>query len=461
MKAHKSIIRINYFLSLGFGILMGIIFPIYAGFFVSFNSPLKRLIFIAGCILAGVMVGLGAYFITKQTILKVIRNVVEEIRVISRRGGDLTSEITVVSSDELGELPQQFNKFLGEIRKLIGLTQDRMLSMGELSAVLKKNMQDTQDAVKDISRNIRGVEETLTIQLSKVEDNHTAGDQLNQSVLASITHVLELFNQMDNLTNQLMEQSSTIDQILETIFSVAKMIGDTKTIQSSGLGGMSNQLIGQMELTLEQNRNSYAKLGAFINKIENISSRTGTLAINASIEAAHNGKQGEGFKIIANEIRNLSSEAENLSSEIRNSLQFSLNETEKSHENLSQVKDEYTNLFKLLEIKLITLQGETTEIRDANGTVQTNYNYLTELLKSIRRTLNSMKSATDFSKTAMAELEASSEKIQTEIEQMTKGSVLISRLAEETGQQVNSIDNSIGQVNNQIMSFNTGKKKKK
>jgi methyl-accepting chemotaxis protein len=456
MKTHRSIIRLNFYLSLGFGLLMGIIFPVYAGFFVSFNTPLAMLIFIVGCLIAGVMVGLGAYLITKQTILKVIRSVVEEIREISGRGGDLSTEIPIISSDELGELPRQFNQFLGEIRNLIGLTQEKMMSMQGLSAILKENMQNTQKSVEEISKNIHGIKETLSIQLSKVEDNHTAGDQLNQSVLASITHVLELFNQMDNLTNQLMEQSSTIDQILETITSVTNMIGDTKTIQSSGLGGMSKQLMNQMELTLEQNQKSYGKLGAFISNIEDISSRTGTLAINASIEAAHNGKQGEGFKIIANEIRNLASEAENLSSQIGNSLKTSQNETEKSHHNLTQVKDEYTNLFQILEDKLTKLKGETSDIRDANGTIQTNYNYLTELLKSIRGTLNDMNSATDFSKKVMAELESSSEEIQAEIEQIANRSVLISRLTEETGKQVSSIDSSIGQVNYQIMSFNTG-----
>jgi len=197
MKTHRSIIRLNFYLSLGFGLLMGIIFPVYAGFFVSFNTPLAMLIFIVGCLIAGVMVGLGAYLITKQTILKVIRSVVEEIREISGRGGDLSTEIPIISSDELGELPRQFNQFLGEIRNLIGLTQEKMMSMQGLSAILKENMQNTQKSVEEISKNIHGIKETLSIQLSKVEDNHTAGDQLNQSVLASITHVLELFNQMD------------------------------------------------------------------------------------------------------------------------------------------------------------------------------------------------------------------------------------------------------------------------
>ena len=45
-----------------------------------------------------------------------------------------------------------------------------------------------------------------------------------------------------------------------------------------------------------------------VSDIQDISVKTGILAINASIEAAHAGKAGDGFRIIANEVRNLSTQ---------------------------------------------------------------------------------------------------------------------------------------------------------
>ena len=47
---------------------------------------------------------------------------------------------------------------------------------------------------------------------------------------------------------------------------------------------------------------------AMVSDIQDISVKTGILAINASIEAAHAGKAGDGFRIIANEVRNLSTQ---------------------------------------------------------------------------------------------------------------------------------------------------------
>ena len=43
-----------------------------------------------------------------------------------------------------------------------------------------------------------------------------------------------------------------------------------------------------------------------VSEIQDVSGKTGILAINASIEAARAGKAGDGFRIIANEVRNLS-----------------------------------------------------------------------------------------------------------------------------------------------------------
>ena len=43
-----------------------------------------------------------------------------------------------------------------------------------------------------------------------------------------------------------------------------------------------------------------------LSEIQDVSVKTGILAINASIEAARAGKAGDGFRIIANEVRNLS-----------------------------------------------------------------------------------------------------------------------------------------------------------
>ena len=76
----KSVIRLNFILSVGFGVLMGVVFPYYAMLFVSFKSDLLKLIFYIGCIVAGILVGLMAFMITRFTIIRVIKAVSKEVQ---------------------------------------------------------------------------------------------------------------------------------------------------------------------------------------------------------------------------------------------------------------------------------------------------------------------------------------------------------------------------------------------
>lgn len=98
---------------------MGLLFPVYAGFFAEFRSPAGKAVFTLGCVGAGLIVGLSSFLIGKVTVLRVIRDVARRLDELCEAEGDLTRDIGIASSDGIGALTGGFDRFLAKLRSMV------------------------------------------------------------------------------------------------------------------------------------------------------------------------------------------------------------------------------------------------------------------------------------------------------------------------------------------------------
>jgi methyl-accepting chemotaxis protein len=87
------IVRTYLAVSVGFGVLIGLVFPVYASFFVDYKSEERRMAFLLGCVLAGALVGFASFLIGRFTVLRFISDMADRLDRLSGREADLNETI--------------------------------------------------------------------------------------------------------------------------------------------------------------------------------------------------------------------------------------------------------------------------------------------------------------------------------------------------------------------------------
>ncbi|MBN2510425.1 MAG: methyl-accepting chemotaxis protein [Spirochaetales bacterium] len=433
----------NFIISMGFGILMGILFPVYARFFVVFKSPAMMAIFTLGCVCAGIAVGGISFLITRLTILKTVSMVSREMGAIADGEADLTRQIRIDSTDAIGELVRRFNQFLDRIRTLVALTQRSAADSNSFSKSLSGSMEKVSHSIEDITASIDYVSQETQRQYEDMHETKEALKSLNKAVLSVITHVLELFSQMDSLMKRLVAQSKAIDDIIAAAGQTSRIIGSGSVSREESLSSVSSDFMRNTQVQLDKSQDHLGQINTFITGIEDILSKTGILAINASIEAARVGSAGSGFKVIAAQIQKLALEQESLIKAVRQSIGSTDEEIRKSMSIIHSSKESYVTLFQKTAASVAQVTNHVGGIKADTDNVRGAYEDISRMLGQIRKSLDTLDTTTTTTVRNLEELEKSSTSIKGKVASMTEGSERIRSITTETFSHAGALESAV------------------
>lgn len=259
-------------------------------YMIDFNKGAHQILYLLLIILgASLLIGAVLVWIFANRITNPIIKMADQVKQVAE--GDLTLEaIDVKTKDEIGQLTQDFNTMISNLRHIIlqvGSSADQVAAASEQ---LIGSSEQTSKATEQIASIMQEVATGVEKQVQSTVETSQTINEMSMGIQQIAKHAQNVSGTAVKASEKASDGGAAIIAAVEQMNSINQTVKGLSTV-IKGLGERSQEI------------------GKIIEVITDIAAQTSLLALNAAIEAARAGNHGRGFAVVADEVRKLAEQS--------------------------------------------------------------------------------------------------------------------------------------------------------
>ena len=324
--------------------------------------------------------------------------------------GNTDVQIQVKSMDEVGNLSEDFNKMVHNLKeskqKALAAEQTTLRLAEEFQGVVQAAIGG--DLTQEIRQTVTGangheavgkMQEILDKFFAQLRENMATIGGSASTLTDSSEKLMGVSEKLKSNAEMTSEQANQASVAAEEINSIVQTVASGTEEMSTSIKEISRSTHSAMDIaksavelakttntTITKLGQSSGEIGEIIKVIDDISDQTNLLALNATIEAARAGEAGKGFAVVANEVKELAKQTGNATEDIIKKIEANQKDTEEAINVIGEISktiEQVSEIITSIAGSVVEQTATTNEISLQVGEVAKGSNEISQNITNV------------------------------------------------------------------------------